>query len=106
MKKATKSSGWARGVCRRVYYQRFESQGVHVLLGGVSAVYLAAGGILPALLLVVIHSALNAVWFSLMILFFGYFDRAGAHVLFQRIMRGITGVALLGFGVALAVTVF
>jgi len=65
-----------------------------------------AGGILPALLLVVIHSALNAVWFSLMILFFGYFDRAGAHVLFQRSMRGITGVALLGFGVALTVTVF
>jgi len=64
-----------------------------------------AGGILPALLLV-IRSALYAVWFSLMILCFGYFDRAGAQVLFQRSMRGITGVSLLGFGVALTVTVF
>jgi len=64
----------------------------------------ASGGFLPALLLVVIHSALNAVWFSLMILFFGYFDRAGANGLFQRVMRCITGVALLGFGGALAAT--
>lgn len=66
----------------------------------------ASGGLLPALLLVVIHSALNAVWFSSMILFFGYFNRAGANVLFQRVMRGVTGVALLGFGGALAATAF
>lgn len=66
----------------------------------------ASGGLLPALLLVVIHSALNAVWFSLMILFFGYFDRAGANGLYQRVMRGVTGIALLGFGGALAVTAF
>ncbi|MDD9856806.1 MAG: LysE family translocator [Gammaproteobacteria bacterium] len=65
----------------------------------------ASGG-LQALLLVVIHSAINAVWFSLMILFFGYFDRAGARVLFQRVMRGITGAALLGFGGTLAATAF
>ena len=64
------------------------------------------GGFLPALLLVVIHSAINAVWFSLMILFFGYFDRANANPLFQRVMRGITGIALLGFGGVLAVTAF
>jgi len=66
----------------------------------------ASGGFLPALLLVVIHSALNAVWFSLMILFFGYFDRANANRLFQRVMRGVTGIALLGFGGALAATAF
>lgn len=81
----------------------------------VSMFYLAAfpqfispgdGGFLPALLLVVIHSAINAVWFSLMILFFGYFDRANANPLFQRVMRGITGIALLGFGGVLAVTAF
>lgn len=42
----------------------------------------------------------------MMVLFFGYFNRADANGLFQRVMRGVTGVALLGFGGALAVTAF
>ena len=80
----------------------------------VSMFYLAAfpqfispgGGVLPALLLVVIHSALNAVWFSLMLIFFAHFRRANASPLYQRRIAALTGIALLAFGGALAVSAF
>jgi len=104
------------GRCRRKLRTAFtEGFITNALNPKVSMFYLAAfpqfispasGGFLSALLLVVIHSALNAVWFSLMILFFGYFDRTCANVLYQRVMRGITGAALLGFGGALAASAF
>ena len=64
------------------------------------------GGGLSALLLVVVHSAINAVWFSLMIFFFGYFNRTNTNPFFRRLMQGITGTALLSFGVVLASTAF
>ncbi len=63
-------------------------------------------GALSALLLVVVHSTINAIWFSLMVLFFGCFDRAYTNPFFQRLIQGLTGVVLLGFGLVLAAAAF
>lgn len=54
--------------------------------------------------LVCIHSMLNLVWFTIMILLLSRlaaFARGGT---FQRWVRGVTGVIFVGFGVKLATT--
>ncbi len=104
----------AAGYQKRILVAAF-SEGflTNTLNPKVSMFYLAAfpqfipagGGGLSAFVLVVVHSAINAVWFSLMIFFFGYFNSAN-NPFFQRLMQGITGTTLLGFGVVLASTTF
>lgn len=77
----------------------------------VSMFYLAAfpqfipageGAVGAAFLLVVIHSLLNAIWFSAMALVFTKLTGAARNVTFQRWLKGITGTVFIGFGVKLA----
>lgn len=52
--------------------------------------------------LVFIHSMLNIIWFSAMIMLFSRLSRAAKSDTFQRRLKGITGVVFIGFGLKLA----
>jgi threonine/homoserine/homoserine lactone efflux protein len=60
-------------------------------------------GVGSTFVLVFIHAALNFVWFGAMVLvlsrFVGHLRSGGL----QRLIKGITGIVLLGFGARLAV---
>ena len=108
---ATQVAGYKKRTLATAFSEGFLT---NALNPKVSMFYLAAfpqfippgGGGLSAWLLVVVHSAINAIWFSLMIFFFGYFNRTNTKPFFRRLMQGITGTALLSFGVVLASTAF
>ena len=77
----------------------------------VSIVYLAAfpqfipageGAALSAFLLVFVHSVLNAVWFGAMVLLLTRLGAAARSRTFQRWLKGVTGLAFIGFGAKLA----
>lgn len=77
----------------------------------VSMFYLAAfpqflsatdGSALPAFTLVFIHSMINLVWFTAMVLLFARLTRAARNGAFLRWLKGITGAVFVGFGVKLA----
>ncbi|MEM7208876.1 MAG: LysE family translocator [Pseudomonadota bacterium] len=55
-----------------------------------------------AFLLVFIHSIINLLWFSLMVLMFSYFVGAAKSRRFQRMFKTVTGVVFIGFGAKLA----
>lgn len=55
-----------------------------------------------AFLLVFIHSMINAVWFSAMVLLFSSLTKAAQNSTFQRWLKGATGVVFVGFGLKLA----
>lgn len=55
-----------------------------------------------AFLLVFIHSAINAVWFSAMVLLFSRLTAITRKGSFQRWLKGFTGIIFIGFGVKLA----
>ncbi len=55
-----------------------------------------------ALLLIVIHSALNIIWFSAMVLLFNRLRGVAASGRVQRWVKGATGAVLLAFGARLA----
>ncbi len=55
-----------------------------------------------AFLLVLIHSILNMIWFSAMVLLFLRLRRAASNGTFQRWLKGVTGAVFIGFGVKLA----
>lgn len=55
-----------------------------------------------AFLLVVIHSALNIVWFSALVLLFSSLRALGGRPAMQRWLKGITGAVFVGFGLKLA----
>ena len=62
----------------------------------------AEGALAGATLLVVIHSAINALWFGAMILLLSRVSEAAQKPTFQRWLKGITGVVFMGFGLKLA----
>ena len=77
----------------------------------VSIFYLAAfpqfipageGAALSAFLLVFVHSVLNAVWFGAMVLLLTRLGAAARSRPFQRWLKGLTGLAFIGFGAKLA----
>ena len=77
----------------------------------VSMFYLAAfpqfiaqadGAFVTSLSLVFIHSILNLVWFSAMVLLFARLHRVGRSNRFQRWLKGVTGVVFIGFAAKLA----
>jgi threonine/homoserine/homoserine lactone efflux protein len=83
----------------------------NVLNPKVSMFYLAAfpqfiptgeGAVANAFLLVVIHSLLNIIWFSAMILLITRLKSAAANGTIQRWLKGVTGAVFIGFGVKLA----
>jgi threonine/homoserine/homoserine lactone efflux protein len=53
-------------------------------------------------LLVFIHSMINAIWFSAMVVLFARLTKAARSGNFQRWIKGITGVVFIGFGLKLA----
>ena len=77
----------------------------------VSMFYLAAfpqfisvgeGAVASAFLLVATHSAINAVWFTAMVLLLGSLTQVAQNSTFQRWLKGVTGVVFIGFGLKLA----
>jgi threonine/homoserine/homoserine lactone efflux protein len=77
----------------------------------VSMFYLAAfpqfisqahGALGASFTLVFIHSMLNLVWFSAMVLLFSRLTAAARNSTFQRCLKGVTGVVFIGFGAKLA----
>jgi threonine/homoserine/homoserine lactone efflux protein len=52
-------------------------------------------------LLVTIHSAMNMLWFSGMVILFSKLAGAAQHPLMQRLLKGITGIVFIGFGAKL-----
>jgi len=58
--------------------------------------------VLASFLLVVVHSAINALWFGAMVLLFARLTLAARSQSFQRWVKGVTGVVFLGFGAKLA----
>lgn len=57
---------------------------------------------LSALLLVFIHSAINVVWFTAMVLLFARLTAAARRGSVQRWLKGATGAIFIGFGLKLA----
>lgn len=53
-------------------------------------------------LLVFVHSMINAIWFSAMVLVLSRLTAVAQNGGFQRWLKGVTGVVFLGFGVKLA----
>ncbi len=62
----------------------------------------AEGSAMSALFLVFIHSMINAVWFGGMILVFSTLVKGAQNPVFQRWLKGVTGVVFIGFGLKLA----
>ena len=52
--------------------------------------------------LVMLHSLLNAIWFSAMVMLFARLMIVARGSSFQRWLKGVTGVVFLGFGLKLA----
>lgn len=88
----------------------FEGFLTNALNPKVSMFYLAAfpqfiptgeHAVLYAFLLVTIHSIMNMFWFSSMVILFSHlrsFTKSGS---FQRVLKSITGIVFIGFGVKL-----
>ncbi len=77
----------------------------------VSMFYLAAfpqfitqtqGALGASFTLVFVHSMLNLVWFSAMVVLFSRLANAARDRAFQKWLKGITGVVFIGFGAKLA----
>lgn len=77
----------------------------------VSMFYLAAfpqfipageGAVLSALVLVLIHALMNAIWFGVMVLLFSRLTMMAKQGSFQRWLKAVSGVVFIGFGVRLA----
>lgn len=76
----------------------------------VSMFYLAAfpqfipltGAAESAFLLVFIHSVINLIWFSTMVLLFSQLKGAANNMTFQKILKTTTGLIFIGFGAKLA----
>ncbi len=62
----------------------------------------AHGALGASFTLVFIHSMLNVIWFTAMILLFSRLTRAARSDNFQHWLKGITGVVFIGFGLKLA----
>ncbi|WP_292896817.1 LysE family translocator [Nitratireductor sp.] len=61
-----------------------------------------ADATLWAFALVVIHSLLNIVWFSSLVLLFSGLKSIGSNVRMQRGLKALTGTVFIGFGLKLA----
>ncbi len=53
-------------------------------------------------ILVFVHSMLNLIWFSAMVLLFSRVAKRTRSIAFQRWLKGVTGVIFIGFGAKLA----
>ena len=62
----------------------------------------AQGAVGASFTLVFIHSMLNLVWFSAMVVLFARLTGAARNLTFQRWLKGVTGLVFIGFGAKLA----
>lgn len=62
----------------------------------------APGALGASFVLVFVHSVLNLIWFSAMVLLFNRIAGVSRNRSFQRWLKGITGVVFIGFGAKLA----
>lgn len=62
----------------------------------------AEGVLSAAFIMVLIHSVLNLVWFSAMVLLFARLAQIARGGTFQRWLKGVTGVVFISFGAKLA----
>lgn len=60
------------------------------------------GAVGAAFILVFVHSLLNLIWFSAIVLLFARLTNAARGNGFQRWLKGVTGVVFIGFGAKLA----
>ncbi|MEO1201011.1 MAG: LysE family transporter, partial [Pseudomonadota bacterium] len=58
--------------------------------------------VLSSFLLVSVHSALNALWFGVMVVLFASLTAVARSGAFQRRLQAVTGVVFIGFGWKLA----
>ena len=61
-----------------------------------------AGAVESAFLLVFIHSVINLIWFSAMVLLFSKLRGVANNRTFQKILKTVTGLIFIGFGAKLA----
>lgn len=61
-----------------------------------------AEGVKWAFLLVAIHSVVNIVWFSALVLLFSSLKGLGSRAWVQRSLKAVTGTVFVGFGLKLA----
>lgn len=66
--------------------------------------FLTAGQdtVMNAYLLVLVHGAINALWFGAMVLLFDRMTHAARGARFQRGLKAVTGAVFIGFGLKLA----
>ena len=62
----------------------------------------ATDAVAASFLLVFIHSLINLIWFSLIVMLFAKLVGAARSDTFQRILKTTTGVVFIGFGIKLA----
>ncbi len=55
-----------------------------------------------AFFLVFLHSLINMLWFSAMVLLFSKLNVAARNISFQRGLKAVTGIVFIGFGLKLA----
>lgn len=60
------------------------------------------GAVASALILVLLHTLINVLWFGAMVILFSRLSRLAKHGSFQRWLSAVTGVVFIGFGVKLA----
>lgn len=58
--------------------------------------------ILAAYQLIAVHSVINALWFSAMVMLLAQLTKAAKNGSFQRWVKGLTGIVFVGFGLKLA----
>ncbi|WP_310621687.1 LysE family translocator [Flexibacterium corallicola] len=89
----------------------FEGLLTNTLNPKVSMFYLAAfpqfismgdATITSSILLIFIHSVLNAIWFTSMVLLLSKLSGVARNGNFQRYLKGVTGMVFIGFGAKLA----
>lgn len=96
---------------RRLAAAYFEGLLTNALNPKVSMFYLAAfpqfikigeTSMAASFTLVFVHSLINAVWFAAMVLVLSRLTAVAQNGVFQRWLKGVTGVVFLGFGAKLA----
>ncbi len=60
------------------------------------------GALGASFMLVFIHSILNLIWFSVMVMLFARLSGAARNATIQCWLKGVTGVVFIGFGAKLA----
>ena len=66
--------------------------------------FIPTGGeaVASTFMLVIIHSLINLIWFTLIVVLFARLTEAVSNSSFQRWLKGVTGAVFIGLGFKLA----